>query len=1250
MKNKLWKKVTAGMACTTLLFSNTLIYQGNMMVQAEETEEGIVIEDTFTDEAFKSYVQKEADLDENGKLSEAELGVISTMDVSQLGIKEMTGIEYFTSLTELRCNDNSISSLNLQNNRKLTKLYCNNNKMGSLNVSNNTELTILECSDNLLGVLSIENCGLLKELYCRNNLLENLNISYASKLQILDCGNNTRMTVLNTGSNAVLKEVYCDGTAIATLYFKNNPSLEKVICEGTGLTALDLTANTNLTLLDCSDNALTELDLSNVERLKEVDCSNNQIQELNVKRSSALTSLDCRNNKIQNLDVTANSRLTSLLCSNNELLCLDISSVKGLTTFFCENNERTIESPVLELGQLEGFEEEKVSELANATIEDGMLRFVNTSLPITYKYQISEGNTVVFTVLTTGTFKSMATVNVENLAEQTYCGSEIKPEIKAVYGSEELKEGKDYTVSYSNNIEAGTATVTLKGKGEFDGSVTETFRINPEDIANTDMVEIRNQVYTGQAVTPQLDISFGGIALVYGKDYTTNYSNNYNIGVASVEITGKGNFKGTITKNFTIEEKHIGRAAMQAIPNQVYNGSEIKPEVIMEDGSSLLVKGKDYSYTYENNINAGTAKIHISGLGNYGKQAEETFIIDPKPINNLEVEKIPDYDYSGFEITPDISVYDSEIDTALIENEDYVVEYENNQNAGTATVTIYGKGNYKGQIVKEFKINVRDSANVSVEKIASQIYTAREIKPDIIIRDGAYRLQQGIDYTVAYTENKNIGIAKVELVFKGNYQGIIKTEFEILPRDVAYVDITKIEDQYYSGMEIIPEFQLNHDTTVLVPDEDYMVTYEENIEIGKGKIILTGLGNYCNSRVEEFNIVPRPIEKTDIVCEETFVYSGTAYEPKPIITLNGNSLVEGIDYQVAYKNNVNAGKGVIIVEGLGNYCDKTEVTFDIYPKDITGIAVNEVASQIYNGNELKPGVTAKDGNIPMTPVKDYTLSYKDNVNAGKGVIIIEGKGNYTGTKEVTFKIQPKSFKGVIISPVKAQNYTGSAIKPNLTLKDGGKKLKLDSDFNVKFSKNKKVGTAKAVITGKGNYTGSLTTSFTIKQASIKKAEVVMENSVAYTGKAVEPSVKVYFGGKQLKAKRDYVVSYKNNVNVGKGAVIIEGKGNLKGTKTVSFDIGAKAPSMKKLSTKTRTFTVKWKTVSGVSGYEVQYSKNKDFTTGVRSKKISGEKKNTWKSGKLAKGSKYYVRVRAYTKIKGKKVYGGYSSTKSIKIK
>ncbi len=1218
--------------------------------EVDVTLEGHKIEELFRDENFIAYLKETADLNENGRLSSAEIYNVRGLNVSGWDIKSLDGIEIFENLELLQCDHNRLSKLDLTKNKKLLKLYCNDNFLVNLTVDKNIELQELDCSNNMLGKLEIQNCGKLTLLNCRSNLLSSLNVEFASQLSTLDCGNNKSLESLNVNSNAKLKELICDGCNLETLLVAGSKSLETLNCEDNRLETLDVRSNKSLKKLSCGSNYLQQLDLSNLEKLQEIVCSDNQIPELSVQKCTALLSLDCRNNEIRYLDLSSNKQLVTLTCSNNQLLYLDLSNNSRLTTFICENNERTIDTPILPLEQLEGIEREKISGLSNATLEEGKFRYVNTSQPITYTYQVNEEEKVSFTIHTTGVFKSMATVNLENIETQTYLGKEIKPKLTASYGTDVLEENKDYTVRYQNNINAGTARVTIKGKGEYDGEITKTFKIDPMDIAGTEIADIPNQVYSGMAITPQMSISFGGTALNFGTDYSVNYSDNYSIGQAKVEIIGNGNFKGSVTRYFDIEAKHIGRAAMRSIDNQVYNGLPITPEVIIEDGANRLVDGTDYTFSYQDNINAGTARINIVGMGNYGKESYETFIIEPKAINNLWTEEIPNTNYNGYEKRPAVSVYDEEIQTALIENEDYVLEYENNVQAGTATVLIKGIGNYKGQIQKEFQILVRSTDHVQVETIAEQEYTGAEIKPELIVKDGMERLVQGRDYTVKYTNNVEVGTAIIELEFKGNYTGIISTSFEIQPRNLNHVDFSQLGEQYYTGDKITPKVTLSHDNTTLTVDNDYRAVYEENTAIGKGKISFYGLGNYCGTYVLEFDIVPRPIELTKITCEANYVYSGEAFEPKPVITLNNRQLVEHVDYELSYSNNINAGNGYITITGIGNFSSQSKQSFQIQPRTMEGWKIEDMTTHIYTGQEITPEVIAWDEEKEMIQGKDFTIECLDNVLVGTARLLITAKGNYFGEKEITFDILPKDVKWVQMGKIPVQTYNGNQQKPEITVKDGEKILVEDSDYTVAYGTNVEKGTGEVTITGLGNYTGTQRMVFEIQGASMTSAQLSIKNQVTYTGRAISPKVTVYYGTQKLTVNKDYVVFYRRNKAVGTAQAVVEGIGNYKDTKVISFQIMPRRVTLKKLSTKKGVVTVKWYRRTEASGYYVEYTQDKNFVSDIKKKHIKSGKTLTVSIKKLEKKKRYYFRVRSYKTVNGKKIYGAYSKVKSIRVK
>ena len=170
------------------------------------------------------------------------------------------------------------------------------------------------------------------------------------------------------------------------------------------------------------------------------------------------------------------------------------------------------------------------------------------------------------------------------------------------------------------------------------------------------------------------------------------------------------------------------------------------------------------------------------------------------------------------------------------------------------------------------------------------------------------------------------------------------------------------------------------------------------------------------------------------------------------------------------------------------------------------------------------------------------------------------------------------------------------------------------------------------------------------QPSISTKLTVKVSNVTYNGKSQKPSVKVYSGKKQLSSKY-YTVSYKNNKNVGYGTVTVKGKGSYsKASGTAKFKINLKKPIFSYTrSTKRKTFTIIWKKTGGNSGWQVQYSMNKKFRSGVRT--INLKSSNTRLTVRNLKSRKnYYVRVRSYKKVGRQTWYSGWSNVKCIKIR
>ena len=227
-------------------------------------------------------------------------------------------------------------------------------------------------------------------------------------------------------------------------------------------------------------------------------------------------------------------------------------------------------------------------------------------------------------------------------------------------------------------------------------------------------------------------------------------------------------------------------------------------------------------------------------------------------------------------------------------------------------------------------------------------------------------------------------------------------------------------------------------------------------------------------------------------------------------------------------------------------------------------------------------------------------------------------------------------------------YDGKAKKPGVTVKLNGKTLKNGTDYTVSYSNNTKVGTAKVTITGKGNYTGSVSKTFKIKN-NFKKATVLGISTKAFTGKNITQSITVKYNGKTLKKGTDYTVSYSSNKSIGTATVKIAGKGSYTGTITKTFKINPAKQEIQKLTAKSKAFFVDWAQKGSATGYEIQYATNSKFTS-AKKVTITNNKTDTKTISKLSGKKKYYVRVRSYTTVKGTKYYGAWSASKCVTTK
>lgn len=249
---------------------------------------------------------------------------------------------------------------------------------------------------------------------------------------------------------------------------------------------------------------------------------------------------------------------------------------------------------------------------------------------------------------------------------------------------------------------------------------------------------------------------------------------------------------------------------------------------------------------------------------------------------------------------------------------------------------------------------------------------------------------------------------------------------------------------------------------------------------------------------------------------------------------------------------------------------------------------------------------------------------------------------------VKVPVSKKALKKSMVKVAKSVAYKGKAIKNNVKLKDSGKTLTAGKDYKLSYANNKKLGKATVKIKGIGNYKGTVKVTYKIKKKSVKSVTCKYKKVKAFKNKNVTAGLVLKNGDVKMKKNRDYTVQYKNNKEIGRAKIIVRGKGNYTGKRTLRFTIVPSKPKIKKIKRKKTSFkftlSSKWK----VKGYQVFVSTARSFSKSKTQKYVTTG--NNFGVYSLKKKSTYYVRVKAYQTKKGKSYLSAYSGVKKIKLK
>ena len=346
MKKGVMKKLLLGAAMTVMLPMAMLPSLMTFPVYADGDSSGDTLEDIpidewyFPDANFREFVLNTYGGDDQVLTGDMR-SQVKTISVSDKGIEELSGIEFFPNITELRCVKNDLTRLDVSRNTSLKELYCDNNRLSELCLGDNTELTKLSCMWNQLTELDVSRNPGIEEIYCANNQLTELKFGQNTALTNLSCANN-QLTNLDISQCTALTGLTCLNNQLTELDVSKNTALTLVYCINNKLTKLNLGKNDVLTSLDCRNNQLTGLDVSQCPALESLNAADNQIMELDLKNNLVLKSLHCANNSLTKLDLSKNELLETLFVYNCPLTELDVSHNSRLKSITCYSTQLEI--------------------------------------------------------------------------------------------------------------------------------------------------------------------------------------------------------------------------------------------------------------------------------------------------------------------------------------------------------------------------------------------------------------------------------------------------------------------------------------------------------------------------------------------------------------------------------------------------------------------------------------------------------------------------------------------------------------------------------------------------------------------------------------------------------------------------------------------------------------------------------------------------------------------------------------------
>ena len=848
--------------------------------------------------------------------------------------------------------------------------------------------------------------------------------------------------------------------------------------------------------------------------------------------------------------------------------------------------------------------------LGRTVAYDEML--TRTGIADTYRNRWSRGETNI----------AEAQITLESSDDLVYCGNPYRPTLNVVLDGRQLTPEDDYGITYQSNVDAGTATITVVGWGDYCGSASTTFEIMPKPV--TVLADSKSKAY-GEAdptFTSTVDGAIGFDKIEYELSRETGETPGEYAITPSGEVE-QGNYVITyLPGTLSIDKIDLAQATVVGVEDKVYTGFVITqaPEVSVE--GTVLQQGIDYDVSCDEMVDVGAGNVVIEGKGSYYKGTKTVrFRVLPKSVTVTARDALKRYGEQDPQFTAEVR--------GLLDDDSitYRLKREVGEDVGKYAVIPFGKhnqGNYAityksgsitiAMVASGFEcLTVKDALSITYSNSYSSSSSGSNITVVGACGKLTYANASEDETAKGFTINQNTGVFSIPVgTMPGSYPIKVSVtdagdrNHSPMTQEVSYVIDVTCPLSYvnasvpttvtYTGAAVVPSPTVTLGSMSLREGIDYSVSYERGGEetadlIGAGSVsvIIEGKGNYTGTRRLYTYINAASLQGAPIVLSgSAFVYNGEVQRPS-VRTVGGKELVEGTDYVVYCSNSRNVGTYSVYVSGRGNYTGSSSTayyTIEKAPSKLTASVSSPTVSVVYDASEA---VTVSSSNINYSGfwnVVSYANTSTDVTAKGfyidywtgfltvpsgtkpgsydvKVSVTDSGDGNHesaTKTVSYTVKITCPMSKATVTAPA-AKTYTGSAFSAAPSVKLGSTTLKAGADYTVTYTRGGKV-------TNDFTSAGTICATVTGKgyYTGTATANFIIRPAPLTSASVAEQA---YTGGAltpspTVKAgslavpASGYAVTYKDNVNVGTAAVTVTGRGNYAGTATATFRIIARS--------------------------------------------------------------------------------------------